>query len=579
MLRVVMAGRRRGAPSRGFRAAALGGMQTALVVALLAPASLAAQDPDCRLVRVGGYTKSLRFESRFGPSYYRHHASGGVDYRCADGTRVFADSAVVFESDNQVQLYGNVLFEDADTELHADSATYFSGIRQLRAVSNVQVTDRASGTVIHGESLTYDQASEFRTLDRIFVYGGEPRATFFLAAGATETATPDSALEAPPPPEDSAAAPGDAPPEAADSAQAPPPAPEPADTLPPVPYEVTAERLRLEGRRHFRAGGSVEIVRDSLRAFGDSLDYDQEAGAMVVLGGARFLARDHTLTGASIALTPSGPRREEIVAREDAHLSGEQFNMSAPAIRLFSEDGAVVRLLALADVPPPAAEGEEIDTRGLSPGDAERARALAGAGEDPEEDEAPADSLPRPILLAETFQLVGDSIEALSPGQRLERVVAVGDARAESIGEDSLPAPDLPEFARRDWMEGDTIVARFGPSQESDSAGAAEPPPADAPLRLETLVAIGNARSFRRMAASDTTEVGAEARPALHLVSGGQITIHFEGREIVNIDVVGRTAVWHFEPQPPDSAAADTTGVKPDSAAADTTLTRPGRRR
>ena len=598
MLRVLSAGGRRGSPWRGSRAAALGALRRglrafalgamwpALAVALLGPASLNAQDPDCRLVRVGGYTKSVRFDSRFGPSDYRHYASGGVDYRCSDGTRVYADSAMVFEFDNQVQLYGNVLFEDVDTELLADSAIYFSGIRQLRAISNVQVTDRASGTVIRGDNLTYDQASEFRTLDRIFVYGGQPRATFFLAPGdepgdtippaPVETDTPGEPEDTIPPEEPAAAA-GEAPPPPGDSASGEPG--EPEDTIPPVPYEVTAERLRLDGRRHFRAGGSVVIVRDSLRAFGDSLDYDREAGAMVVLGGARFLARDHTLTGASISLTPAGPRREEILAREDARLSGEQFNMSAPAIRVFSEDGAVVRLVALAAAPPPVADGEEIDTRGLSPGDAERARELAGVSEQPAETEVPADSLPRPILLAEGFQLVGDSIEAVSPAQRLERVTAVGNARTESIEEDSLPAWDLPEFARRDWMEGDTIVAHFSPPQGSDSTAATEPPPADAPLRLHMLVAIGEARSFRRMAASDTTAVGGEGRPALHLVEGDQITIHLDGREIVNIDVVGQTAVWHFEPEPPDSAATDTTGVKPDSATADTTGARPGSRR
>ncbi len=156
------------------------GIRPALVAMLLTPGLADAQGTDCRLVSVGGYTHSQRFVSSFGPSEYRHHASGGVDYRCADGTRVRADSAVVFESDNQVQLYGNVRFEDPDTELRADSATYFSSARRLTATSRVEVTDRASGTVIRGDNLIYDQASEFRTLDVMFVYGGEPRATFMV---------------------------------------------------------------------------------------------------------------------------------------------------------------------------------------------------------------------------------------------------------------------------------------------------------------------------------------------------------------------------------------------------------------
>lgn len=582
------------------------GALPAVAAAMLAPGIGSGQQPDCRLVAVGGYTHSQRFISRFGPSEYRHHASGGVDYRCSDGTRVQADSAVVFESDNQVQLYGRVRFEDPDTELLADSALYFSSVRQLRAMSNVVVTDRASGTVIRGENLIYNQASEFRTLDRMDVYGGQPRATFFVApAPAPEEAPqpdsgqgvaappdpdsgqatdppagPDSAQAGPPPAEEDPEPPAEEPPTEEPVEDSLAPAAEPADTVPPVPYDIVAERFRFEGRRYFRAGGQVEIVRDSLQAFGDSLDYDQQGGVMVVFGSARFLGQGYTLTGATISVTPSSSQSEEIVAREEAHLTGRQVDMRAPAIRLFVDGGNVDRLVALAEVPPlPGAdEQQEVDTRGLSPGDAQRARELAGAAGEGDDPQAVPDSLLRPVVLAQDFELTGDSIEVKSPGQRLDQVVAAGDARAESADRDSLRTGSLPPVARRDWMVGDTIIARFGPS--SDSAAAADPPPADSAPRLETLTAIGNARSLYRMFSSDTTEVGAEPRPALHLVEGEEITIHLEGREVVNMDVVGQTEGWHFEPLPPDSAVADSaavdsTGARPDSAAIDTTGAKP----
>ncbi len=192
-------------PPGTVRTAIRRGFRVVFVTALLAPAPVDGQQPDCRLVSVGGYTHSQRYDARFGPSEYRHFASGGVDYRCSDGTRVRADSAVVFESDNQVQLYGSVIFEDPDTELRADSATYFSSFRRLTARSGVVVTDRASGTVIRGDNLIYDQASEFRALDKMFVYDGNPRATFFVspAPAPEEPPEPDSA-EAGPPPEEEA---------------------------------------------------------------------------------------------------------------------------------------------------------------------------------------------------------------------------------------------------------------------------------------------------------------------------------------------------------------------------------------
>ena len=517
----------------------------ALAVALPSPGPAVAQTTDCRLVRVGGHTSSQRFVSRFGPSYYRHYASGGVDYRCSDGTRVLADSAVVFESDNQVQLYGDVLFEDAETELRSDSATYFSGQKQLNAWSNVQVTDRSSGAVINGETLIYDQASEFRALDRITVYGGEPHATFLVAPA-----------PAPPPDPDTG------------QAEAPPP------TTPPPPYEIDAERFYLEGRRYFRAVGEVEIVRDSLRAFGDSLDYDQQVGVMVVLGDARFLGQGYTLTGETISVTPSGSRSEEVMARGDARLTGDQVEMTAPAIRLFADNGNVDRLVALSRAPPPPGGEDELDTQGLSPGDAERVRALARDAPPGTEPEESTDSLPRPTVVAEDFYVRGDSIEVMSPDQRLNQVIALGNARAEAIHEDSVGTAHLPDFARRDWLVGETITAQFGPSQSPDSAAATELTPGDTLVRLRTLTAVGSARSFYRIPSTDTAQVGADTRPALHLVAGEQITIHLDGREVAGMDVEGQTVGYHFEPQPPaDSAGADTTGITPDSVAgADTTV-------
>ncbi|MYG81830.1 MAG: hypothetical protein F4187_08755 [Gemmatimonadetes bacterium] len=534
-----------------------------LVVALaLQPAIAAVQEPDCRLVRVGGHTRSMRSVFASGPATYRHYASGGVDYRCSDGTRVLADSAIVYESDNQVQLYGSVVFQDPETELRADSAFYFSNLRRLHAWSNVQVTDRISDAVIEGDFLTYDQASEFRALDLIMVEGGEPHATFFVAP--TAPAPPEEPPEADsgqvvaePPEADSGQV--EAEPPEADSGQAPAGEEadaEPADTLPPVPWEVDADRFQLEGRRYFRAFGQVEIRRDSLTAFGDSLRYDQEVGEMVVTGGARFEGQAYTLVGVSVSVTPAGPRSEVVLARENARLSGEQMEMAAPAIRLFVDGGNVDRIVALPDVPPQPGGDDEIDTSGLSPGDAERLRALSRTQEEETETEPPEDSLPRPVVLARDFQLSGDSIAVFSPDQRLDSVVSVGDARAQGVGQDTLRGADLPEALRQDWLTGDRIVARFGRGESGDTTG-----------RLETLTATGNARSFYRVFPEDTAEVGTDRRPALHLVSGAEITIHLEGQEVVGMDVDGETEGWHFDPLPaaPDSLASDTMRTNPDS--------------
>ncbi len=692
------------------------GAALALAAALASPAArpaLAAQPLDCRLVAVGGYTHSERSDS----VNYTHRAAGGIDYRCTDGTRILADSAVVYEHSGNVQLYRNVRFEDPDTELDADTAHYFPGAGLLEAWSGVTVADKGSGAVVRGDSLRFSRASARRAMDRILVYGGEPRAvvrpvvrapsaaadeadeaspadsaqaepasgepesdSVGEAAGVAEgeagapiegtdtgrsragpdvagdsvavsdslaAATPpvdepsdppaaaadsssaDGAREGEPPGADTLAldqspagdsvavsdsvaaatppvdGPSDPPAAAADSSSADgarqgespgadtlaldqPPA-DAEDPEPLAPYEIAARRFVIDGRRLFRAGGDVVVTRDSLEARGDSLDYDQDVGAMSVFGDARVVDRGFELTAATVSVTPTGARAEEILARRDAVVVAGDVEMTAPAIRMFMNDGAVDRLVALPETPPlPGADdgpGPE-EVAGVSPGDLQRARERAQAPRAAEAapDSLAPDSVPRPRARADQFALVGDSIDVRSPGRRLETVTAVGSARAEAIGQDSAAAADsLPEIARRDWMTGDRIVASFlspdssadAPADSSaDAATAAEPE--DGPVRMETLTAIGEAKGLYRLAASDTTGGGAASgRLALHLVRGGRIVVHLDGRQVVKMEAEGPgLSGIHLEP------VADTAGLPADSARAvpDTTAARaPGR--
>ena len=617
------------------------------------------QERDCTLVKVGGYTVS-RLEDSVN---YSHRASGGIDYRCTDGTRILADSAVVWERSGNVRLVERVHFEDADTELDADSAYYFGNTRELRAWSGVTLTDRKSGAVLTGDSLNFQRESRFRTMDRIRVYGGDPRAVVYPArrpaapvAGPEPVevaAAPDSLTEELPdepaidslsaelpdePAIDSLSAelPGEpaidslsaespgvspeesptvAPPEVAEEMSGDEAA-VPADSVTPTPYEVAAPRLYIDGRRFFRGGGGVVVTRDSLQAFGDSLDYDQEVGAMLIFGNARVVDRGFELRGASVSVTPAAGLNEEILAREDAELTGAQVLMEAPAIRLFLEDGQVRRIVALPSVVPmPGHDGEELaDTTGLTPGDVARARALAEAARREAEGDSVIvpDSLPRPSVVAADFSLTGDSLEVLSPNQLLDVVTAVGGARAEAMNQDSVPGEDLPEVVANDWIEGRTIVARFTPEEPAQDSVAASRDTTAGRVRLESVTAITDARSLYRVLASDTARAesdtvttasetalaasdsagpetgaaGAESRtppaetgmnpdetdvppaatdtlqgeearpPALHYVRGNQITIHMEGQKVVKMQVQGQTVGYHFEPLPPDSLPA-----------------------
>ena len=604
----------------GSRAGGLCQATLAALAVLVLPVLAAVPQADCKLERVGGYTHSRRFDSL----NYIHRASGGIDYRCTDGTQILADSAVVYEHSDQVQLFGRVRFLDPETELDADSARYHGNIGQLVAWSNVKVTDRQSGAVIRGDSLYFYQATEFRTLDRILVKGGNPHATVFPAprpaAPAPVVATAES--ENTPgdspgvPSADSATAGTDSVPPVTDSIPAAAVAGTPArDPVPAVvdsvslpPYEIDADRFMIDGRRFFRAGGGVVLVRDSLRALGDSLDYDQDVGAMSVWGDASVQNRGFALTGASVWVTPTVGLSEEILARDDAELVGSQVTLTAPAIRVFLDNGEVTRLIAISSVP--LLEEPQLDTTGLTPGDVERARTIAESGARADSVVAAEDSVARPLAIADDFQLTGDSIDVSSPDQVLDVVTAIGSARAEAASPDSLISEDLPEFANRDWMEGETIIAQFGSGAADDSAAVADPAdpgdstavadPAEtgdstavtAPAatddsitdavagpqggrpRLETLTAIGEARSLYRLTApdttgaeSDTTGIPPKPRPALHWVEGEQITIYLEERSVVKMEVEGQTVGYHLEPLPPD-ALSDSTAVAPDSTAA-----------
>ncbi len=624
-------------------AARSGGIFQATVAALavlVLPALAAVPQADCKLERVGGYTHSRRFDSL----NYIHRASGGIDYRCTDGTRILADSAVVYEHSDQVQLFGRVRFRDPETELDADSARYHGNVGQLVAWSNVTVTDRQNGAVIRGDSLYFYRATEFRPMDRILVKGGNPHATVFPAprpaAPAPVAAAGDSATT----PEDSPGVPSaesamagtDSVPPLTDSipaaADAVPPAQDPVpavvDSVSLPPYEIDADRFMIDGRRFFRAAGDVVLVRDSLRALGDSLDYDQDVGMMSVWGSASVENRGFALTGASVWVMPTVGLSEEILARDDAELVGSQVTLTAPAIRVFLDNGEVNRLIAITSVPP--LEEPQLDTTGLTPGDVERARAIAERAAHADSLDTAEDSVARPLAIADDFRLTGDSIDVSSPDQVLDFVTAIGSARAEAASPDSLVSEDLPEFANRDWMEGETIIAQFGSGAAGDSTLAADsaaagdgaavadllpagdstavaapsaagstttdaaPAPQGGRPRLETLTAIGEARSLYRLTAPDTTgtaqntteaaqdTTGAEpkARPALHWVEGGQITIYLEERSVVKMEVEGQTVGYHLEPLPPESlsdstaVATDSTVVVPDSARvrADTTI-------
>ncbi|MBW3533639.1 MAG: hypothetical protein KY453_00255 [Gemmatimonadetes bacterium] len=520
-----------------------GRVAAAAIAALVAVASPIQAQEDCEFLPGTGNVRGVTI----GQSRITYLDTPNL--ACADGVRIRADSAVVFESSAFTQLFGNVRFEDPDRRLRAREAQYFHRVGRLQAQHDVELVRKTDGSIVRGSDLVYLPAAEDRP-DRLTVNGERASATLRVepaprAAPADTAATGPGLVPSDPPaaPTDTAAMPSDVAPAPVDTAAMlrEPIAARPmaaAEARPPsrtspesaVTYDVFAERIVLEGESGFvavgRGGRSVEIVRDSLRAWGDSVSYDEAAGILALRERARMQGAGYDLAGEDIDVLLPGQDVREVVAERRATLTGEDVRLTAPRIRLFLVDGAVERLVAM---PMPLA-----DDTAAAPAEGEDVRARA---------------------TAETFALSADSIEVLAPREVLERLVAVGSAVGESTARDSLNTPDTPAIARRDWIEGDTIVATFGRVATAPDSTA---------TRLERLEAMTSARSLYRLEPSDSARASGVTRLAVHYVTGDRIIIEMEAGEVERMEVTGPARGLHLEPRRvPGAAPADTVAAPP----------------
>ncbi len=511
---------------------------------------------------------------------------------CHGGTRISADSAVVYEATSFTQLFRNVVFQDESSRLTADQAHYFDRERRLRAWGGVVLNELNEGSVIRGDTIVILRAGPGRAEDHLTVTGTRPSATLYPTrqARADSVMAPADSVMAPAdsvrPPADSVPAPAPADSVPADAVDTPvdsaglgdpePVSPQAREEAPPpgarggppepeelIPYEIDARRIYLEGSRYFRAHGAVRIRRDSVNAAADSVEYDGQEGYL-------FLNRDASLTTGGFDLSAVRIRLDipqddirGILAREEAFLEGKEIRLLAPTISLFLADGTLERLYAVRDSALDATPEEVLEERPPHP----QAELLG----------FPRFPL-RPHAFAQDYLLIGDSVEVVAPGEVIDEVRAMGNARGESLGQDTVSIEGLPEVARRDWLEGDTIIAVFVPVDPESAGGAGgeetprleapgvENPPLEVPreveappaaqgdsasYRLERLIARSRARSLYRMAPSDSTLAEGDERRAIHYVVGEEITILMKEGEVDRMEVSGATQGIHLEPVVP----------------------------
>jgi hypothetical protein len=304
---------------------------------------------------------------------------------------------------------------------------------------------------------------------------------------------------------------------------------------PPEPTALVADRVVTDGDSLVYASGRVEIDRSDVAARGDSASLD---------GGAEF---------ARLMRSPSIQGKGE-----------RPFTLRGDVVDLFSRQRQLQRVVASA-----RAEALSQDLRLTS--DTIDMRVTGG-----QLDRAYAWGRSRARAVSPDRDIVADSLDVRLPNQRIREVRALRGAYAAT-------AADTTRFrsTERDWLRGDTIVARF------DSAVVAARTPRDsAPKpRIRELEAIGNARSFYQLAPQ---RLDAARRPAVNYVTGRNITVAFDGQRAQTVTVRQQASGVYLEPGevvpasgPPGPGAprGAATPARPAATPTRTTLPRTGRSR
>ena len=274
---------------------------------------------------------------------------------------------------------------------------------------------------------------------------------------------------------------------------------------PPDTAHVVANQINMIGDSLVYAAGRVQITRPDLTASGDSafMDSGTEFASLMrepqVQGKG---ARPFTLTGEVIDLYSHNRQLERVVATPKGHALSQDLELVADSIDLRVQNNELQRAIAWGPT---------------------RAHAVSPDRE-----------------------IVADSIDAIMPGQRVREVRALRNAYAESTPDSGVIS------TQRDWMRGDTIIARFDTLPTGDTTGKP---------KIRQIVAEGHARSFYQMKSSK----GPPNEPTINYVRGRVIDIAFEDRKVATVTVSEQAAGVLIEPAEASSAPTGVPGTSPPS--------------
>lgn len=265
------------------------------------------------------------------------------------------------------------------------------------------------------------------------------------------------------------------------------------------PYIIVGDRVRFRGNDRIYAGGQVTVDRSDFVARGDSLRLDSGTGQDgALIGNAQMQGKGvdpYTLTGRRVLLRLAANQLSGVRAVTQARAVTSEWDLVADTIDLAILKSQLVQTLAW---------GDSIRPRALNPEREIRADSLA---------------IDTPDRTPTEARLFGRGWVGAKPDS------ATGD---------------------RDWLEGDSVVARFGPA---DSGAARNV--------LRQVEARGKARSLYRV--SDRARPGP---PSISYVRGDLINLMMRAdgnNALERVDVRGQVDGVQLEPirQRPDSARAD----------------------
>jgi hypothetical protein len=272
---------------------------------------------------------------------------------------------------------------------------------------------------------------------------------------------------------------------------------------PPDTANVVANQIAMEGDSLVYASGRVQITRPDLLATGDSafLDSGRDFARLMREPSVKGIgAHTFTLTGGVIDVYSRNRQVERVVATPNGHALSQDLELVADSIDLRVSTNRLQRAIAWGKT--------------------------------------------RSHAISPDREIVADSIDAIMPGQRIREVRALRKAYAESNPDSGVVSK------QRDWMSGDTIIARFDSLPPTDTSTKS---------KVRQIVAIGNARSFYQMKNSK----GPATEPTVNYVRGRIIDIDFEEGKVATVAVTDQATGVMIEPVTQPAADTSKTPVPP----------------